>query len=88
MSYADLAPEPALEPKIPSLPVEKVQEKEAYYTATQFQLMWWKFRRHRLATIGTIVLGIFLSIMLFCEFMAPYGSQTRDSDNIWYHDQF
>jgi peptide/nickel transport system permease protein len=83
VSYADLAPEPALEPGMPGFAVEKVQEKEAYYTATQFQLMWWKFRRHRMAAIGTIVLGIFLFIMLFCEFLAPYGSQARDSDNIF-----
>jgi peptide/nickel transport system permease protein len=83
MSFADLAPEPAVETKTPGIAGEDIQQKEAYYTATQFQLMWWKFRRHRLATIGTIVLGIFFFIMLFCEFLAPYGSQTRDSDNIF-----
>lgn len=59
------------------------QKKETYYTATQFQLMWWKFRRHRLAILGTVVLAIFLFIMLFCEFLSPYGSQTRNSDYIF-----
>lgn len=83
MSFADLAPEPAVEPKTPGFASEDVQQKEAYYTATQFQLMWWKFRRHRLAAIGTIVLGVFLFVMLFCEFLSPYGSQTRDSDFIF-----
>ena len=58
-------------------------KKEAYYTATQFQLMWWKFRRHRAAIIGSIVLGVLYFIMVFCEFLAPYGSQTRDSDYIF-----
>jgi peptide/nickel transport system permease protein len=57
--------------------------KETYYTATQFQLMWWKFRKHRVAIIGSIVLGFFIFIMAFCEFLSPYGSQSRDSDYIF-----
>ncbi len=61
----------------------KDQKKEAFYTATQLQLMWWKFRRHRAAIIGSLVLGIFLFIMIFCEFVAPYGSQSRDSSYLF-----
>ena len=59
------------------------KKKEAYYTATQFQLMWWKFRRHRTAIMGTAVLGFFVLAMLFAEFLAPYGSQSRDSDYLF-----
>jgi peptide/nickel transport system permease protein len=58
-------------------------EKEKYYTATQFQLMALKFRRHRLAIIGMVVLFIFLFIMVFCEFLAPYRPQSRDSEYIF-----
>lgn len=57
--------------------------KESYYTATQFQLMWWKFRRHRMAIVGSVVLAIFLFIMIFCEFLAPYQPQSRNSDYIF-----
>lgn len=59
------------------------KKKEAYYTATQLQLMWWKFRKHRVAIIGSYVLGVFVFIMLFCEFLAPYGSQSRDGDYLF-----
>lgn len=59
------------------------KEKEKYYTATQFQLMWLKFRRHQVAIIGMVILGFFLFIMVFCEFLAPYGPQSRDSDYIF-----
>jgi peptide/nickel transport system permease protein len=59
------------------------KKKEAYYTATQLQLMWWKFRKHRVAIIGSYVLGIFVFIMLFCEFLAPFGSQSRDGDYLF-----
>ena len=59
------------------------KNKEKYYTATQFQLMWLKFRRHRVAILGMVILSFFLFIMLFCEFLAPYGSQTRNTDYIY-----
>lgn len=40
-------------------------------TASQWRLMWWKFRKHRLALIsGVIVLGIYL-VALFADFLAP-----------------
>ena len=48
-----------------------------YYTASQFQLMWWKFKKHRLALIGTALLGLFLFIALFAEFLSPYGPAVR-----------
>jgi peptide/nickel transport system permease protein len=47
--------------------------------ATHWQLMWWRFRKHRMAMTGAAVLGIFLIISLFSEFMAPYGSHTRNT---------
>jgi peptide/nickel transport system permease protein len=46
--------------------------------ATHWQLMWWRFRKHRMAMTGAAVLGIFLIISLFAEFFAPYGSHTRN----------
>ncbi|MFN2216762.1 MAG: ABC transporter permease [Anaerolineales bacterium] len=58
-------------------------KEDSFYTATQSQLMWWKFRRHRTAIFGTIVLGFFVFIMVFCEFLSPYGSQSRDPDYVF-----
>lgn len=51
--------------------------------ASQFRLMWWKFRKHRLALIGGIALGFFLLAVLFCEFLAPYRSVSRFSDYVY-----
>ena len=31
---------------------------EAYYLASQWQLMWRKFRRHHLAIVGGVILGV------------------------------
>lgn len=70
--------------EMPDIKTETIDwAKETYYTATQFQLMWLKFRRHRLAIIGIIVLGFFFIAMLFAEFLAPYGSQSRDADYLF-----
>ena len=39
--------------------------------ASQWQLMWWKFRKHKLAVVsGIVVLGFYV-VALFCEFFAP-----------------
>ncbi|NIA71470.1 ABC transporter permease [Pelagibius litoralis] len=39
--------------------------------ASQWQLMWWRFKRHRLAVISVlVVLGIYL-VAIFAEFLAP-----------------
>jgi peptide/nickel transport system permease protein len=59
----------------------KVAEKdETFYRAGQWQLVWWKFRRHKLAQIAMAVLGIFYIIALFAEFISPYDPQKRFKD--------
>ncbi len=58
-------------------------KQERYYLASQWQLMWWKLRRHRLAVVsGAILLVLYVSI-LFSEVLAPYGLDSRDSDHIY-----
>jgi peptide/nickel transport system permease protein len=66
-------------PSRPSSPTPKIaQDAEIrYYTASQFQLMWWKFKKHRLALIGTALLAIFVFIALFAEFLSPYTPASR-----------
>lgn len=63
-----------------SVPPPSVAARDAeikYYTASQFQLMWWKFRKHRLALIGTVLLAIFVFIAVFAEFLSPYTPTAR-----------
>jgi peptide/nickel transport system permease protein len=45
---------------------------EAFYRAGQWQLVWWKFRRHKLARLAMIVLAMFYLIAIFAEFVAPF----------------
>ncbi|MCX7841044.1 MAG: ABC transporter permease, partial [Anaerolineae bacterium] len=46
------------------------------FVASQWRLMWWKFRQHRLAMVGGIVVLLIYSVALFAEFLAPYGADT------------
>lgn len=57
---------------------KKKEEANKFYTATQFQLIWWRFRKHRLAIIGSVILSLFVLIVIFAEFIATYGTETRD----------
>jgi len=45
-------------------------EEERVSVATQWQLMWWRFRRHRLAMLGTAVVLAFYAAVLFADFLA------------------
>ncbi len=58
-------------------------ELERFYLASQWTLMWWKFRRHRLAVFsGILLLATFFSIVI-SEILAPYNLHTRNIDFIY-----
>ncbi len=48
------------------------------YAASQWQLMWWRFRKHRVAQVALVVLLLFYAIAIFAEFLAT--TETRLSD--------
>jgi peptide/nickel transport system permease protein len=57
-----------------------VTEEDRAYVASQWQLMWWKFRRHRLAVISTLIVIAFYIVALFSEFIAPYDPNAKFSE--------
>ena len=57
-------------------------EQERYYLATQWRLMWWKLRRHRLAVVSGAVLLLLYVSAVFCEVLAPYNLHTRSIRHI------
>ena len=58
-------------------------EQAQVYQASQLQLMWWKFKRHRLAVVSGIFLAAaLLRSILIAEFLAPYNLHTRNVDFI------
>src|SRR5918992_5708 len=63
--------------------IERLSEaQERVYLASQWRLMWWKFKRHRFAVISAVFLaGLYCSILI-CEFLAPYNQHSRHVDYI------
>ena len=62
-------------------------EQERFYTASQWQLMWWKFRRHRLAVIAAWFLLFNYGSIFISEWIAPYNLHTRHPDFIHFPPQ-
>src|SRR3954463_6921181 len=58
-------------------------EQERFYRASQWQIMWWKFRRHRIAVAAALVLAFFYASTLISEFIAPYNLHTRNTTHIY-----
>lgn len=54
---------------------ELLEGSEHIYVAPQWKLMYWKFRKHRMAMVSLVVLTIFYLIAAFCEFVAPYNPE-------------
>jgi peptide/nickel transport system permease protein len=46
--------------------------EEKLYTAKPWQLIWWRFAKHRLAVASLVFLLLSYLIILFAEFVAPY----------------
>ena len=40
--------------------------------ASQWQLMWWRFRKHKLALVSSIVIILVYLVAAFVEFLAPF----------------
>jgi peptide/nickel transport system permease protein len=58
------------QPKVPEGEEAKIEEKIA--VATPLTMMWWKFRKHRMAVASSIFLIFMYLLAVFCEFMSPY----------------
>jgi peptide/nickel transport system permease protein len=70
----DVKPQKDVTPKIDP---EPTSNKEAsIYVAPYWKLMWWRFRKHKMALFSTVILILFyLGGFVLCEFVAPYNPE-------------
>lgn len=62
-----------------SLPAtEAPAADEAIYTASQSELVWRAFKKHKLAMVGAVVVVLFYLVALFAEFLAPFNTDNFD----------
>ncbi|MGQ9554483.1 MAG: ABC transporter permease [Anaerolineae bacterium] len=50
---------------------------ERIYLASQWQLMFWRLKKHKLAMLGGVILLLLYAMAAFSPFIAPYGPQER-----------
>jgi peptide/nickel transport system permease protein len=57
--------------------------EETFYRASSLKLIWWKFKRHRVALVAMIFLAALYAMLPFVEFLAPYGLTKRHGDFLY-----
>lgn len=55
----------------------EIDTEEKFYLASQRQLIWWKFKKHKLAIIALPLLVFLYVLAIFAEFFAPYNPELR-----------
>jgi peptide/nickel transport system permease protein len=60
-----------------SIPPGESRE-QSVYTASQWQLMRWRFARHKIAVVSLWILAIFYLVAIFAEFVAPHDPTRFD----------
>lgn len=58
-------------------------EQERFYFASQWRMMWWRFKRHQLAVFSAAVIGLLYLSIVFSEILAPYHLHSRDTEHIY-----
>ena len=58
-------------------------EQEKFYLASQWKMIWWRLKQHKLAVISLYVLTFMYASILIIEFMAPYDLHTRNTNYIY-----
>lgn len=59
-------------PNADGLPAQTAEAAQTgVYGASQWRLMWWRFRKHRIAVISSVLILIFYFVAIFAEFFCP-----------------
>src|SRR5262245_23523968 len=54
---------------------DTTSQEERISVATQRQLIWWRFRKHKLAMVGAVVVALFYLVALFADFLSTSDPQ-------------
>ena len=58
-------------------------DQERIYVASQWQLAWWRFRKHRMAMLSVVLLFFLYLTAVFCEFVAPHDPNAFNQTYIY-----
>ena len=80
MAVTDAKPLP---PETVSQRAAETEVESSVSVASQWQLMWWKFRKHRAAMVGGVVTLIIYVIAIFVELLSPSSPGVIRADYTW-----
>ncbi len=66
-----------------AIPAAQVSTEERIYVASQWKLVWMRFRRHRLALFSVAIITAFYLVVLFPEFLAIHDPLKVDSQRVF-----
>ena len=67
----------------PHVAVALTPEQERIYMASQWRMMWIRFKRHKVAVWSGALLAVIYFSVLISEMIAPYNMHSRDTDHIY-----
>jgi peptide/nickel transport system permease protein len=65
---------------IPDAAAEWRDTEASLQLASQWKLMWWRFRKHKLALVSGILIICIYLVVVFVEFLAPFSTDRMISD--------
>ena len=72
-----------MEQSLPQVMDEFSEEQESVFLASQWQLIWAKFRKHHMAMAGVVVVVLYYLGAIFSGFLSPYAPNERSSDYVY-----
>lgn len=69
--------------QIPEEVAVEQQDKVAIAAASQWQLIWLRFKKHRLAMVGSFVLIVLYAMAIFHGFISPYTPNERNAEYVY-----
>lgn len=65
-----------------TLPLTPPEEDLSVEVASQWRLMWWKFRKHKLAMVSLVIVALLYTMVIFAEPIAPRVPTKFDSSYV------
>lgn len=62
-----------------TIPGQPAEVEAQAFVAPQWKLVWWKFRKHKVALISGIILILIYLIAIFADFLAPFDPSLTNS---------
>ncbi len=71
------------EPIVTADPEPAVEVEARVFVAPQWKLVWWKFRKHKLALLSAVVMILIYLVALFADFLSPFDPGQTNSTYLY-----